>query len=475
MIRLRYLLIILILPFSLIMTGQNLSQAKKFFQAGNYQKALPLFRESLKSSPKRADLNQWVGICLWETGKHKEALQHLELAAKTLAPSNAYLASYYYRLMDYRRASDYWDSYESLRDDDEEIDERLGEVKKAMDMLGNVERIAIIDSLVVDKADFFKHYRLSPEAGSISGTEILPYAKPQVSTSVFMPESKERMLWAQPDSTGRLCITESYKLVTGKWDNYSVVSPEQLNDGGDVNFPFLMADGTTLYYACRGANSIGGYDIFMSRRDGTTGEYLAPQNIGFPYNSPYDDYLLAIDEMTGVGWWATDRLQIPGKVVIYIFVPNSVRRNCDSDSEDVYSLAAVKSIKDTWEADTDYSAYRERINAITYEDDTEENEFVFHVRNGLTYTRFDDFRSAEARGLMEKHVKVASFIDDIRSQLADLRRSYRTASKANKQQYAGKIETLERSILKNEDELRGIARAIRAAELSQIKGEERDD
>ena len=140
MIRLRYLLIILILPFSLIMTGQNLSQAKKYFQAGNYQKALPLFRESLKSSPKRADLNQWVGICLWETGKHKEALPHLELAAKSLAPSNAYLASYYYRLMDYRRASDYWDSYESLRDDDEEIDERLGEVKKAMQIRFWVKR-----------------------------------------------------------------------------------------------------------------------------------------------------------------------------------------------------------------------------------------------------------------------------------------------------------------------------------------------
>ena len=205
-------------------------------------------------------------------------------------------------------------------------------------------------------------------------------------------------------------------------------------------------------------------------------EFTCADEMLYPQNYKYlDDYLLAIDEMTGVGWWATDRLQIPGKVVIYIFVPNSVRRNCDADSEDVYSLAAVKSIKDTWEADTDYSAYRERINAITYEDDTEENEFVFHVRNGLTYTRFDDFRSAEARGLMEKHVKVASFIDDIRSQLANLRRSYRTASKANKQQYAGKIETLERSILKNEDELRGIARAIRAAELSQIKGEERDD
>ncbi|MDD6141603.1 MAG: tetratricopeptide repeat protein [Bacteroidales bacterium] len=475
MIRLRYLLIILFLPLSLMLSGQNLSQAKKYFQAGNYQKALPLFRESLKSSPKRADLNQWVGICLWETGKRKEALPHLETASKSMATSNAYLASYYFRAMDYRRASDYWDSYVSLRDEDEEFDERFSDVKKAMDMLGNVERIAIIDSLVVDKADFFRHYRLSPEAGSISSTDILPYAKPKVSTSVFMPESKERMLWAQPDSTGRMSITESYKLVTGKWDNYSVVSPEQLNDGGDVNFPFLMADGTTLYYGCSGANSIGGYDIYMSRRDGTTGEYLAPQNIGFPYNSPYDDYLLAIDEMTGVGWWATDRLQIPGKVVIYIFVPNSVRRNCDPDSEDVYSLAAVNSIKDTWEDDADYSTYRERINAITYEDEAEEHDFVFHVRNGLTYTRFDDFRSAEARGLMEKHVKVASFIDDIRSQLADLRKSYRKASKASKQKYTDKIVTLERSILKNEDELRGIARAIRAAELSQIKVDERDD
>ena len=475
MIRLRYLLIILFLPLSLMLSGQNLSQAKKYFQAGNYQKALPLFRESLKSSPKRADLNQWVGICLWETGKRKEALPHLEAASKSMATSNAYLASYYFRAMDYRRASDYWDSYVSLRDEDEEFDERFSDVKKAMDMLGNVERIAIIDSLVVDKADFFRHYRLSPEAGSISSTDILPYAKPQGQTSVFMPESKERMLWAQPDSTGRMSITESYKLVTGKWDNYSVVSPEQLNDGGDVNFPFLMADGTTLYYGCRGANSIGGYDIYMSRRDGTTGEYLAPQNIGFPYNSPYDDYLLAIDEMTGVGWWATDRLQIPGKVVIYIFVPNSVRRNCDPDSEDVYSLAAVNSIKDTWEDDADYSTYRERINAITYEDEAEEHDFVFHVRNGLTYTRFDDFRSAEARGLMEKHVKVASFIDDIRSQLADLRKSYRKASKASKQKYTDKIVTLERSILKNEDELRGIARAIRAAELSQIKVDERDD
>ncbi len=60
--------------------------------------------------------------------------------------------------------------------------------------------------------------------------------------------------------------------------------------------PFFMSDGVTLYYANDGDESIGGYDIFISRK-GEDG-FLQPQNIGMPYNSPYDDYMLAIDEVT---------------------------------------------------------------------------------------------------------------------------------------------------------------------------------
>ena len=70
-----------------------------------------------------------------------------------------------------------------------------------------------------------------------------------------------------------------------------------LAEGADSAFPFLMPDGVTLYFANNGGNSLGGYDIFMTRRsdDADGRSYMQPQNIGMPYNSPYDDYMLAID------------------------------------------------------------------------------------------------------------------------------------------------------------------------------------
>ena len=41
-------------------------------------------------------------------------------------------------------------------------------------MLGRVEQIEVIDSLIVDADDFFTHYRLSPESGSLNPVSELP-------------------------------------------------------------------------------------------------------------------------------------------------------------------------------------------------------------------------------------------------------------------------------------------------------------
>ena len=95
-----------------------------------------------------------------------------------------------------------------------------------------------------------------------------------------------------------------------------------------------MPDGVTLYFANNGENSLGGYDIFMTRRsdgDGEGKEYFQPQNVGMPYNSPFNDFMMAIDEASGLGWWATDRNQIPGKVTVYVFIPSQMRVNVEPD------------------------------------------------------------------------------------------------------------------------------------------------
>lgn len=469
----KYLLFILILGASQLANALTLNQAKQLYLNGEYEKALPVFLENIKKSPRNASLNQWVGVCLYETGSKDKAEKYLDFAySKRIADAALYLAQIELDKLNYGKAKDFIDEYEEMTDgDDDKISKNSqkvrSKVRRTVDMLNNVEKLQIIDSLIVDKSDFFKHYKISPEAGTLNTIDILPYGKPKNSTSVFVPESGSRMLWAMPDSTGTNRLSETYKLINGKWEKYSYL-PDLLNDNGDTNYPFMMADGTTLYYACNGDNSIGGYDIFMSRKDLDTGDYLQPQNVGMPYNSPYDDYLLAIDEMTGAGWWATDRNQIPDKLTIYIFIPNDVRSNYDPEDPNISSLASVRSIKDSWTEDADYSQILKRIATANETEQTMKNDFVFHVTNDVTYTSFDDFRSSEARSLMQKHVEITVFLDKIRSQLTDLRAQFYKSNTAAKPKLSTEIRTLERTIIKNTEELNKIDNNIRAAEIPMI-------
>ena len=164
-------------------------------------------------------------------------------------------------------------------------------------------------------------------------------------TTVYVTESGDRMLWGSPDAAGNVNIVESSHLADGSWESPHAVS-DNLQLGSNANFPFLLSDGMTLYYASDGEGSLGGYDIYVTRNDGD--RYLNPQNIGMPYNSPLDDYLLAIDDATGVGWWATDRNMIPDSLTIYLFVPQELRDNYPVDgTPDLVDRARITSVRAT--------------------------------------------------------------------------------------------------------------------------------
>ena len=449
----------------------TLSQAKKLYLNGEYEKALPTFLDYVKRNPRNANYNQWAGVCLYETGKIEESIKYLEFAnSKNIAESARYLAQIALSNMEYTKAKELIAEYNERIDNDEsniseEAAKNKHRIEKAASMLNNVEKIQIIDSLVVDKEDFFTHYKIAMEAGTINPTDVLPYEKPADTTAVFIPESGNRMMWAMQDTTGAMRLAETYRLNTGKWDKYTLL-PDELNDNGNANYPFMMADGTTLYYACDGDNSIGGYDIYMSRKNLDTGTYYQPQNIGMPYNSPYDDYMLAIDEMTGAGWWATDRNQIPGKVTIYIFIPNGIRKNYSADNENIDSLAAIKSIRDTWEENADYSELLEDINSINTDEDTEQKDFTFYINNDVVYTTYSDFKSPEARSMMEKRMETEKFLVKIKLQLNTLREQFYKSKVAERPKLSTEILTLERTVEKNTDDLKKLDNEIRAIEIA---------
>jgi outer membrane protein OmpA-like peptidoglycan-associated protein/tetratricopeptide (TPR) repeat protein len=54
---------------------------------------------------------------------------------------------------------------------------------------------------------------------------------------------------------------------------------------------YISIDGETMYIASEGHTSLGGYDIFVSKKE--QGQWTKPVNLGYPINTQYDDFYFA--------------------------------------------------------------------------------------------------------------------------------------------------------------------------------------
>lgn len=86
---------------------------------------------------------------------------------------------------------------------------------------------------------------------------------------------------------GNRDIYKCVKLPNGEWSR-ALNLGTTINTIYDEDAPFLTPDGRTLYFSSRGHNTMGGFDIFMSKL-GEDGEWGSPVNMGYPLNTVDDD------------------------------------------------------------------------------------------------------------------------------------------------------------------------------------------
>lgn len=118
----------------------------------------------------------------------------------------------------------------------------------------------------------------------------------------------------RPDGYGGLDIWSS-RFEHGLWQIPRNLGPE-INTSSDETSPFIYADNSTLYFASKGHEGMGGHDLFMSRRINDT-TWSKPVNLGWPINSPADDISLSLDANADTAYFATDRDSIAGNFDIY--------------------------------------------------------------------------------------------------------------------------------------------------------------
>ena len=345
---------ILLLLFCLVLVGasaQTLEQAKAFYNKGQYEKAKPVFKKFVRTQPANGNYNLWYGVCCLETGEPDVALKYLETAVKKRIPSGQlYLARNYNDLYRFEDAIKCYEEYISdlskRKRSTAEAEKLLEKSKTNLRMLKGIEEVCIIDSIVVDKDRFLEVYKISPESGKLFTYNDFFQNKEEVEATVYETELGNKIYYGERQPDGKLSILARNKM-QGEWSKGSLL-PGSINDSINANYPYVLTDGATIYYAADGENSIGGYDIFVTRYNTNTNTYLTPENVGMPFNSPYNDYMFAIDEFNNLGWFASDRYQPEGKVCIYVFIPNSSKRvyNYEAmDKKKVVRLAQIHSAK----------------------------------------------------------------------------------------------------------------------------------
>ncbi len=100
-------------------------------------------------------------------------------------------------------------------------------------------------------------------------------------------------------------IWMSLKLPDGKWSP-PVNLGDSINTPGDETAPFLHADGKTLYFSSTGWTGLGGYDLFVSRKD-EAGRWSAAENLGHPVNSKFDEANIFVSLDGSRAWISSNR------------------------------------------------------------------------------------------------------------------------------------------------------------------------
>lgn len=219
-------------------------------------------------------------------------------------------------------------------------------------MLERVQEIKILERFVIDAQDVaaFLNQKLGypllldEEAFATLGVP-MPSDSIRVQSSFLFP-NRRTVLWSDPEGD-EAALMMSQLLSNDDWDTPEVymtlkdLFPDE-EVGHTITSPFITQDGITLYFGADGPQSLGGLDIFMTRSDAENNDFLRPLNMGMPFNSPANDFLMAIDEQNGEGWWVSDRgmADTPDSVVIFRYkLPGETRVNHPADAPDLLTVA----------------------------------------------------------------------------------------------------------------------------------------
>ena len=344
-------------------------------------------------------------------------------------------------------------------------DPRITEMREA------TQQIIFIDSVVVAKDDFLSIIQLNPESGKLDAYDQFFRSEGHPESYVYINEMGNKCYFSDENANSQMQLYTLDKLGE-EWSD-PLALKGIYNGISEANYPFMMTDGTTFYFAAKGKESIGGYDIFVTRADSENGQFLKPENIGMPFNSEANDYMYVIDELSNIGYFVTDRRQPAGKVCVYIFIPPTSRHIYNSDAysdEQLRGFADISRIANTWGKGTERKQALERLKAISKTNPTQQLKSAvnFIVNDRVTYTDISQFQAPDSPDLYRELQSTKKQLKDIEQLLEKSRNFYAKAKPEDKRVLRTEILDAERQFVRLTADVKTLEKRIRQSENNII-------
>lgn len=204
------------------------------------------------------------------------------------------------------------------------------------------------------KDSFFLYLPLAERSWRICPNSLVQNRREDFPSAFYHRDGDDIIVFTDKTGNGQWGLFSTERLNDTLWTYPSSVD-EGAFSSGNVLFPMLSPDGKSLYFASDGLYGMGGYDLYVSHRDGKTGKWGVPENLGFPYSSPFNDILFAISENGKYCMTVSDRTSGGGhgtgdsvRVYVMEYEPLAIKRKIQDPAE----LKAAASLEPATSATT---------------------------------------------------------------------------------------------------------------------------
>lgn len=181
--------------------------------------------------------------------------------------------------------------------------------------------------------DFFLYYPLPDRSWRKTPNQLDSSAHEPFAKATYIPDGTESIYWSAKDQDGirNIYRTEYQDSI---WSVPELIN-EQTTTSSDEIYPMLSPDGKQLFFASKGLYGMGGYDLYVSTWDESLKDWGVPVNMGFPYSSPYDDFLFINTDDGKYSMFASNRACSTDSVDVYVLEFDSmpVRKAVGSPEE----------------------------------------------------------------------------------------------------------------------------------------------